>query len=146
MIAAAVFLMAYLALTVLVHVRENRRIAANKSKSSAKAGAAEGVDKPLGEEGGFKLILADRYLLLIAVLAFILNCVKTNGEYILDRTLLEHVKAIMPHGADAHKFSQAYIGEFKAQYFLWVNVATVVLQLFVVSRVIKYLACAWRCS
>ena len=89
-------------------------------------------EQPLGAEGGFKLILADRYLLLIAVLAFTLNCVKTNGEYILDRTLLEHVKVILPAGADAHHFSQIYIGTFKAHYFLYVNIATVVLQVFVV--------------
>ncbi|MEO6600597.1 MAG: Npt1/Npt2 family nucleotide transporter [Polyangiaceae bacterium] len=138
MVAAAVFLMASLGLTIVVHLRENRQIAANKATSSEKE-EGESADKPLGDEGGFKLILADRYLLLIAVLAFTLNCVKTNGEYILDRTLLEHVKAIMPAGADAHAFSQTYIGEFKAQYFLYVNIATVVLQLFVVSRVIKYL-------
>jgi ATP:ADP antiporter, AAA family len=137
MVAAAVFLMASLGLTIFVNQRENRQIAANKAKSADKK--ADETEKPLGAEGGFKLILADRYLLLIAVLAFTLNCVKTNGEYILDRTLLEHVKAIMPHGANAHAFSQAYIGEFKAQYFLYVNIATVVLQLFAVSRVIKYL-------
>ncbi len=137
MVAAAVFLLASLGLTFVVNQRENRQIAANKAKSSDKPD--EAAEKPLGAEGGFKLILADRYLLLIAVLAFTLNCVKTNGEYILDRTLLEHIKTIVPHGQNAHAFSQAYIGEFKAQYFLYVNIATVVLQLFVVSRVIKYL-------
>ena len=137
MVASAVFLLASLALTVIVNQRENRQIAANKVKSADKK--PDEAEKPLGAEGGFKLILADRYLLLIAVLAFTLNCVKTNGEYILDRTLLEHVKAILPHGQNAQAFSQAYIGEFKAQYFLYVNIATVVLQLFVVSRVIKYL-------
>ncbi len=138
MVAAAVFLMASLGLTFVVNQREVRQIAANKAKSSEKK-SDEAPEKPLGAEGGFKLILADRYLLLIAVLAFTLNCVKTNGEYILDRTLLEHIKTILPHGQNAHAFSQAYIGEFKAQYFLYVNIATVVLQLFVVSRVIKYL-------
>lgn len=137
MIAAALFLLASLGLTMLVNQRENRQIAANKAKAADKK-SDESTESPLGAEGGFKLILADHYLLLIAVLAFTLNCVKTNGEYILDRTLLEHVKAIMLQGANAHAFSQAYIGEFKAQYFLYVNIATVVLQLFVVSRVIKY--------
>ena len=138
MFAAAGFLLASLSLTILVHRGESRQIAANRARSSAKK-EAERADKPLGKEGGFKLILADRYLLLIAALAFTLNCVKTNGEYILDRTLLEHLKTIVPAGANAHAFSQAYIGEFKAQYFLFVNIATVLLQLFVVSRAIKYL-------
>ena len=137
MIAAALFLMGSLALTIVVDRREKKHPASGGDDSADKQRADE-AEKPLGEKGGLALILADRYLLLIAVLAFVLNCVKTNGEYILDRTLLEHVKQILPAGANAHAFSQAYIGEFKAQYFLYVNVATVVLQLFVVSRIIKY--------
>ena len=133
MLAAAVFLLASLGLTAIVNRREERRIASNALGKPAQ------VEAPLGKEGGFSLILADRYLLLIAVLAFTLNCVKTNGEYILDRTLLQHVKDIMPHGANAKAFSQMAIGQFKAEYFLYTNIATVVLQLFVVSRIIKYL-------
>ncbi len=133
MIAAAVFLLASLGLTAIVNRREERRIASHA------LGKPVQVEAPLGKEGGFSLILADRYLLLIAVLAFTLNCVKTNGEYILDRTLLQHVKDIMPHGVNAKAFSQMAIGQFKAEYFLYTNIATVVLQLFVVSRIIKYL-------
>ncbi|MEP7051107.1 MAG: MFS transporter [Pseudomonadota bacterium] len=133
MLAAALFLLVSLGLTALVNRREERGIAQNL------AGKPVQVEEPLGKEGGFALILADRYLLLIGVLAFTLNCVKTNGEYILDRALLQHVKEIMPHGANAKAFSQMVIGQFKAEYFLYVNVATVVLQLFVVSRIIKYL-------
>ena len=137
MIAAALFLLASLALTIVVHRREAKQGAEKGANDGNKE--QESAEKPLGAEGGFALIFADRYLLLIALLAFILNCVKTNGEYILDRSLLEHVKTLLPGHADAHAFSQAYIGEFKAQYFLYVNLATVVLQLFVVSRLIKYL-------
>ena len=44
-----------------------------------------------------------------------------------------------PVGVHAHAFSQVYIGTFKAHYFLYVNVATVLLQVFIVSRIIKYL-------
>jgi AAA family ATP:ADP antiporter len=131
MLAAAAFLLAALGLTMIVARRERRGALAGTGAESAEA--------PLGSKGGFALILADRYLLLVAALAFVLNCVKTNGEYILDRSLLEHVKAITPAGVNAHAFSQVYIGTFKAHYFLYVNVATVVLQVFIVSRIIKYL-------
>jgi ATP:ADP antiporter, AAA family len=150
MLAAAVFLLAALGLTVIVARRERRgalaRAAAGAGMGTgtggtgAGAGAgAESAEAPLGKKGGFALILADRYLLLVAALAFVLNCVKTNGEYILDRSLLEHVRSITPAGVNAHAFSQVYIGTFKAHYFLYVNVATVVLQVFIVSRIIKYL-------
>jgi ATP:ADP antiporter, AAA family len=137
MLAAAGFLLASLGLTVVVARRETRG-----ALQRAKAGPGkqpESVDSPLGSQGGFRLLLADRYLLLVAALSFVLNCVKTNGEYILDRSLLEHVKTILPPGVNAHQFSQVYIGTFKAHYFLYVNVATVILQVFIVSRIIKYL-------
>jgi len=142
MIAAAVFLLASLALTIVVSRREARaaaergRVAESQGKS---ADHTESAESPLGAKGGFTLLLADRYLLLIAALAFILNCAKTNGEYILDRSLLEHVATVLPAGADADHFRHVYIGTFKAQYFLYVNIATVLLQVFVVSRIIKYL-------
>jgi AAA family ATP:ADP antiporter len=137
MLAAAGFLLAALGLTVVVARREWRGALARARSSTDNS--AERAESPLGTKGGFALILADRYLLLVAALAFVLNCVKTNGEYILDRSLLEHVKSITPLGMNAHAFSQVYIGTFKAHYFLYVNVATVVLQVFIVSRIIKYL-------
>jgi AAA family ATP:ADP antiporter len=142
MLAAVVFLLASLAFTIVVHRREKR---ASEGRASAEhdakggRGAADAADAPLGKKGGFALLLADRYLLLIAALALLLNCVNSNGEYILDRTLLQHVKDILPAGADAHAFKEEYIGEFKAHYFLYVNSATVIIQLFAVSRIIKYL-------
>jgi ATP:ADP antiporter, AAA family len=137
MLAAAGFLLAALGLTIVVARRERRGARERAPTSTDKS--AEPAESPLGTKGGFALILADRYLLLVAALSFVLNCVKTNGEYILDRSLLEHVKAITPAGVNAHAFSQVYIGTFKAHYFLYVNVATVVLQVFIVSRIIKYL-------
>jgi ATP:ADP antiporter, AAA family len=140
LLTAIGFLLASLTLIIVVHRREKR---ASEARAKAKEGdgtpkAAE-ADAPLGKKGGFALLLADRYLLLIGGLAFLLNCANTNGEYILDRTLVQHVKDIIPAGADAHHFTEQYIGEFKAHYFLYVNSATVVLQLFAVSRIIKYL-------
>jgi AAA family ATP:ADP antiporter len=142
MLAAAAFLLASLALTIIVSRREARSAAVRRAKASSDEGgaaSAHDAESPLGAKGGFSLLIADRYLLLIAALSFVLNCVKTNGEYILDRSLLEHVKVILPAGENAHHFSQIYIGTFKANYFLYVNIATVLLQVFVVSRVIKYL-------
>jgi AAA family ATP:ADP antiporter len=37
-----------------------------------------------------------------------------------------------------HMETMAYIGQFKAHYFLWVNGIGLVLQMFIVSRVIKH--------
>ena len=75
---------------------------------------------------GFALILRDRYLLLVAALTLLLNWVNTLGEYILDRTLVARL------GSDA-----IAIGAFKADYFAWVNIVGLLLQLFLVSRVFR---------
>src|SRR4051812_5738059 len=66
MIAAAAVLLAALALTVLANRRESAR---------AEPDAAKLDQVPLGREGGFELILKDRYLLWIAALTVLLNVV-----------------------------------------------------------------------
>ncbi len=136
MLTAAVVLLASLAITREVHRREAK--APHAKEGGAQEGARD-VDAPLAGEGGLALLLSDRYLFLIASLLFFLNCGNTNGEYILDRTLVQHLKDTLPPGVDAHAWTEEQIGIFKAHYFLYVNTATVLLQLFAVSRVIKYL-------
>jgi AAA family ATP:ADP antiporter len=93
-------------------------------------------EEPIGKTGGFQLLFGDRYLLAIAALMFIVNWVNTTGEYVLDRTL---VASAADEAARSGISTSRFVGAFKAEYFQWVNVVSVVLQLFVVSRVIKYL-------
>jgi ATP:ADP antiporter, AAA family len=93
-------------------------------------------EKPLGKTGGFSLLARDRYLLAIAALMFIINWVNTTGEYVLDRTL---VATAGDEAAHVGVSTMQFVGMFKAEYFQWVNVLGVLLQLFAVSRIIKYL-------
>ena len=88
-------------------------------------------EEPFAAESPFHLLVRDRYLLLIAALTLLLNWVNSSGEYILDRTLLASPEANVP-GVAAHHF----IGEFKAHYLQWVNIFSVTLQLFAVSRIV----------
>lgn len=90
-------------------------------------------DEPLVHEQVFRLLLRDRYLRLIAGLTLLLNWVRSNGDYLLDRTLLAALAEAKAHGADASTF----VTSFKAEYFEWVNITGVVLQLFIVSRVMR---------
>jgi AAA family ATP:ADP antiporter len=121
MLAAAVILLGSLGLTALA--------------SRAFEGQARGAPAraPLAPGGGFALLAKDRYLQLIALLVVVLNLVNTTGEYVLDRSLLSSV-AGQPVAAGA-----AAIALFKARYFQWVNIVSVGLQLFAVSRVMRYL-------
>jgi AAA family ATP:ADP antiporter len=85
---------------------------------------------------GFTLVFRSRYLLLLGFMLIVLNTVNTTGEYILDRSVLQH--AAQMSQADPGFDTKAYIGSFKGSYFFWVNVIGVVLQLFVASRLVKY--------
>ena len=109
-----------------------RVVNAHETKDAARKKEAE---TPPGGKGGIAAILGDRYILLIAAIIFMVNLINTNGEYILDRTL-DAVTHARNMGA---KDAKIYIGEFKANYFFWANLAGVVLQLFVASRVFKWL-------
>jgi ATP:ADP antiporter, AAA family len=107
------------------------------TRESREAGPAPEVKPPL-EGPALQLLLHDKYLIWIALLTFVLNCVNTTGEYLLDRTLLEMISST---GA-THREAVQTVASFKADYFGWVNLVGVVLQLFVVSRVLQVLGVA----
>ena len=109
-----------------------RLVNEHETRDSARKKEAE---TPPGGKGGIAMIFGHRYLLLIAAIIFMVNLINSNGEYILDRTL-EAVK--VARGYD-EKEAKVWLGEFKGTYFFWANLLGVVLQLFVASRVFKYL-------
>jgi AAA family ATP:ADP antiporter len=121
MLLAAVVIILCLLLMRMVDARERGR---------PTFGTTIPPDAPLGGKSGFALVLEDRYLVLAALLALVLNGVNTTGEYLLDRTLLASL-------VGGHEPIDQSIGHFKAEFFFWVNLAAVFLQLFVVSRVFR---------
>jgi AAA family ATP:ADP antiporter len=128
-----------LALSILIAWTVNAR----ERVAYGVAGRVVAADQaPLGPEGGFKLVLGQRYLLLIALLMVALNVVNTNGEYILGKTLASGadrlIAAGQTGGAAPDEFKARYIGQFYAGFFTWVNLASAVIQLFVVSRVFQW--------
>src|SRR5262249_23257469 len=92
---------------------------------------AEKASKPIGTSGGFQLILRHRYLLLIAILVLLENFVNTTGEFILGKAVAESAKGAVD--------AKAYIGEFYAGFYFWVNLVGAALQMFAVSRILKYI-------
>jgi AAA family ATP:ADP antiporter len=111
------------------------------SRQQATAGPRDraATDVPLGKEGGFSLILKDRYLMLIALLTVLLNVVNTSGEYLFGRYVVEQATAVYGTGAAAAAARQQYVGDAYSQLFSTVNLLGLLLQLFVVSRVFKFL-------
>ena len=88
--------------------------------------------------GAFLLVFRSRYLLLIALLMLVLNWVNTTGEYILGRTVAHAAADAVAAGHSGGLDEKAFIGKFYSDFFFVVNAIGVVLQLFVVSRVLKY--------
>jgi AAA family ATP:ADP antiporter len=87
-------------------------------------------------------VLSQRYLCLIGFLVLAINLVNTNGEYILGKTLSvladRNIAAGLAGAANAGDYKKQFIGSFYAGYFGWVNLATALIQLFLVSRIIKW--------
>ena len=115
---------------LLVHLGLYRLINLRVSARSAAAPPA-----PIKGGNGFALVFQSRYLGLVALLLVLLNLVNTVGEFILGQALVVTADARL--AADATFDKGAYIGTFYGGYFFWVNVATILLQAFVASRLVK---------
>ena len=95
--------------------------------------------KVLSKEGGFQLIFNSRYLFWIAVLAVVLNVVNTTGEFLLSKLVVAEADRMANIGMISLEQKPVFIGQFYGSFFSWVNLAGMLLQLFVVSRLIKYI-------
>jgi len=102
-------------------------------RPGAPAVAAEPETRSTGS--AFRLVLRSRYLLLIALLVLLLNWVNTTGENILAAFVSHRATFIAADPAAA----EAVAGQFYSGYQATVNFVTMLLQLFLVSRVLKYL-------
>jgi AAA family ATP:ADP antiporter len=90
----------------------------------------------LRPEGGFRLVLANPYLRLVAALVVLLNVVNTTGEYLVARLLTAHVNELAMFDAGFDK--QAFIGDFTGTYQFWVNIAAFLIQLAITPRLVKH--------
>jgi ATP:ADP antiporter, AAA family len=93
----------------------------------------------LGKEGGFQLLISDPYLRLIALLIILLNIVSFSGDFILGKMVVNHANEVVGAGKQFMAARSAFIGSYYANYFFWMNVVTLLIQTFLVSRIFKYI-------
>jgi AAA family ATP:ADP antiporter len=91
---------------------------------------------------GFRMLLSDRYLTLIAVLVVLLNVVNASGEYIFGRYVVNTATAMYGTDPQSAAARQQFIGQTYSSYFSYINLIGFLLQLFLVSRVFKFLGVA----
>ncbi len=132
LIAAGLLLVVCAALAMVVSRRQSAR-----GQSAAKA--VEKDEAPVGGEGGFEMIRKDRYLLLITALTVLLNVVNTSGEYLFARYIVDQSHALYGTDAAGAAAREQFVGSVYSRFFSTVNLVGFLLQLFVVSRVFKYL-------
>ncbi len=121
---------------VLTRVVDRRR----RSPGPAELPAEE---KPTSAPGGLQIVLSSRYLLAVAFITLLLNWVNTNGENLLTRVLQasleEEVVALGLVGEEAiRQFTLDRTTAFYGNFFTLVNIAALLLQAFVASRLLKY--------
>lgn len=157
LLVAGGVLLASLVVTLLVDRRVERPGADAVAGAAAAGGAA-----PLPKGGAYRLVFGNRYLLAIACLVLLLNWVNSTGEFILGRVVGEAATAsataaglALPPAPDAEdaaaqadwaaakaaaqEHRRRFIGKFYADFFSVVNAAGLLVQLLLVSRILKYL-------
>jgi AAA family ATP:ADP antiporter len=130
MVLGAGVLMLALCLTLMANTRATER---------PDGELRDAGQETLGRQGGFELIFQDRYLFWIAVLMVLLNVVNTTGGYILNRLIVG--EAAMRFGGDASGVvaSRQFITAFSGSITAAVNLVGLLLQLFLTSRVIRWI-------
>ena len=89
-------------------------------------------------QNAFAMVFRTRYLLLMALMILVINWVNATGEYILGGIVKSNALAMIANGTAGGLSEGQIIGDFYAKYFSLANALGLVLQLFVVSRVIKH--------
>ncbi len=158
LLAAAILAFCAL-LTQVIHRRETRAAQASPAARAAepepeptepepkRQGQDRQADSPAPaakrEQGAFSLVFKHRYLTLLAAFALVFTLVNSNGEYMVGKLAkgwVDEIVASCQFADEATKnaFQSGQFASFFGDFYFYVNLLGVVLQTFVVSRLIKY--------
>jgi len=148
MLVAAGGLVVSNALYRLVHRRER----ADRDPGGLVAVTRPEAVQPVGREGGFGLVVKDRYLRLMAAMLLVATVINSTGEYVVGRMATEQSRtyaaqqvasapaaAIATPAGKAAVIKQArdeYIRGFYSDYYAIVNLISALLQGLIVSRLL----------
>lgn len=95
-------------------------------------------EQPLKPGGGFRLVFKSRYLLFVALVIGIYNFINANGEYMIGRVISNLADKLILSGAAGAVGKAQIVDRFFADYQFLTSVLTIVIQLFLVSRIFKW--------
>lgn len=122
-----------LAVSILLYRLVDARAKETPRPPRAAAEADEAAEPPPSKKGGFRLVLTDRYLRLLAFMLLVATIINTTGEYVVGKIATDHAAGL------AKAAREAYVSGFYSDYYTLVNVASAVLQGLVVARLLTRL-------
>ena len=152
MLLAGVILFFCILLARHIHGRDVRKT--REERDRGLAGAAEKArvqEQPLKAGGGFRLVFKSRYLLLIALMIGLYNFVNATGEFIITTVAVNQsiasttaagarvgeslpaVSPTLPRQTESKAIHNAFM-----DYQFLTNLIALVIQLFLVSRIFKW--------
>lgn len=114
----------------------HRREAAAAELARAAAPLAPSPPPP-DRSGAFVMVLRHRYLSLIAAFSLVFTLVNTNGEYLLGKLIKAAADPLLASGELSAAGLREFIDARYNAFFTWTNTLSFLLQLLVVSRLIK---------
>ncbi len=85
---------------------------------------------------GFSVVFKSNYLRRIAIFVVLLVFINSTGEYILARLVDEHSRMLLT--SQEITDVSAWQGQFYSSYYSWITLGSFVIQLFLVSRIFKW--------
>ena len=131
LLVGAAGLIVQLQITSYIDRRERERLARTAVRSP------DAHETP-PKHNAFALVFRNRYLLFIGLMLMLFYCVDATGEYILGSIVTDRAAERVQAGTAGGLSIEQLIGRFYSRYFGLVNIASLLLQLFVVSRIVKY--------
>src|SRR6185295_4417971 len=111
--------------------------AAAAAPAESRAANPEHEKRSMNILGGIGLVLSERYLLLIALLIVLLNWINSTGEFILADVVSRNADAqVAASGGTLSKGD--LIAAFYGQFQFWFTSIGVLVQLFLVSRIYRW--------
>jgi AAA family ATP:ADP antiporter len=95
------------------------------------------ANRTLSSEGGFQMILRDRYLMLIAGLILVLNVVNSTGEFLLGKVVIQEAVRVVGAAPELEEARGRFIGGFYGDFYGVVNLTGFLMQAFLASRIFK---------